>query len=180
MNQTNQEFEWLVQIGFPNKHTLSKDLNDLIRRAKGDKILILQDCISLEPDFLEKIQDIDVPTTFPVIKEGHKDWRCFVDGEIEPFRWEADLAVSPTKMFFDVGGFDETFDEGWSWDNVEIAWRAKSAGYKFYCNSQLVGNAIDHDKEILHPFRNTLKPNDWRANETMRQAEIGKYKLNYL
>jgi hypothetical protein len=101
-------------------------------------------------------------------------------GKITPNQWEADFACGPRQGFFDVGGYDEEFNQGWSWENVEIAWRLQAAGYKFYCDSSISGQAIDHDKEMEHPFRDKRENNDKRAEETRHKASHGDYKLNYL
>lgn len=183
--QTNQDFEWLVDVGLKNRgFTLPKDWNSLIRRARGDKIFILQDCIDIPNDAVEKIQTIDTDRrayTFPILKVGTGyDWRKSEEREITPNMWEADLALASKSLFYDVGGFDEAFCQGWSWENVEIAWRAGAAGYKFHLSHTIEGTAIDHDKELRHPFRDTLPKNDAKANETMRKAERGNWKLNYL
>ena len=187
-SQTFQDFEWLVEIGFTNKHTLSADLNKMLRRAKGERIVMLQDCILLGDTALEKIAELDpnIFYTFPIgkVMEFNKmptwDWRRHHKGEITANQWEADLAVAPRRAFIDIGGYDETFDEGWSWDNVEVAWRAFYAGYKFECYPDIVGTALDHDKLSENPFRGKLKNNNVKADETMKKAERGQFKLNYL
>lgn len=164
-------------------------MNELLRRAKGEKVVIWQDAISCGSKFLEEINRLpclDTCWTFPVIKDGKTDWRATgyensrSISKIPPHYWETDLAMAPLKAFFDVGGFDESFDDGWSWDNVEIAWRLNAAGYVFFVDPNHLGNAVDHDKIVEHPFRGKLPNNDKKANETARQAERGKYKLDYL
>lgn len=143
---------------------------------------MLQDCISIDEFVLEDIAELKSKHlyTFPVSKGGKWDWREKNNGTITPNMWEADFAAAPRQAFFDVGGYDEAFNNGWSWENVEIAWRMQAAGYKFYCEPSICGEAIDHDKELEHPFRDKLPNNDKRAEETRREASRGKFKLNYL
>lgn len=184
-NQTDQDFEWLVDIGLTNRgFTLPKDWNNLLRRAKGDIIFVLQDCIDIPIDAIEKIRALDFEYktyTFPILKTGTGyDWRKSEEREITGNMWEIDLAAAPKSLFYDVGGFDETFCEGWSWENVEIAWRAEAAGYKFLLSHAIEGTAIDHDKEIKHPFRDSLPKNDAKANTTFNLARRGTYKKDYL
>lgn len=182
--QTDQDFDWEVQMGLRNRgFTLPQDWNKLLKHSEGDIIFILQDCISIPPDTIAKIKTLDLDKkayTFPICKEGEYDWRNGVEKKLTPNEWEADLAVAPRSMFYDVGGFDERFSEGWSWENVELAWRAEAAGYEFYCSHLFEGSSIDHDKVREHPFRTSLPHNAPRANETMEKARRGKYKLNYL
>lgn len=146
----------------------------------------LQDCIEIPENFLEHVSNTynGEFVTYPVGKKNdgsiNWDWRKNNNNFVAPHEWEADLAVCPRKALFDIGGYDEAFCDGWSWDNVEVAHRASSIGYKFRCDNTVVGIAIDHDKEIKHPFRNVLKNNDWRARETEMLCRVGEYKKDYL
>lgn len=183
-NQTNQNFEWLVDIGLRNRgFTLPTDWNNLLRRAKGDIIFIVQDCISFSNDTVQNILTLDYDKkayTFPVSKDGVWDWRKSEPKKLTPNEWEIDMGAAPRSLFYDVGGFDEEFCNGWSWENVEIAWRAEAAGYAFYSSHAAEGNGIDHDAIRKHPFRETLEKNGWRANQTMEKARRGNYKMPYL
>jgi len=188
--QTFQDFEWLAEIGLRNQgFTLPSDMNKMLRRAKGDRIVSLQDCIQILPNALEKINALpNEMYTFPVgqvTEFGQSptwDWRDEekFEGEITPNLWEADFACGPLQAFIDVGGYDEEFNKGWSWDNVEIAWRIERSGRKFYSNRSIRGIAIAHDKLQEHPFRKTKELNDKRADETRKRASRGDYKLTYL
>lgn len=151
---------------------------------------MLQDCIDIPENFLEHV----VATyngdfvTYPVGKRDgdtvHWDWRMSSVRQakeyLDPWEWEADLAVAPREAFFTIGGYDETYCDGWSWENVEVAHRAGAAGYKFRCDNAVQGVAIDHDKETENPFRNKKPNNDWRARNTKVLADAGDYYLPYL
>lgn len=185
--QTFKDFEWLIDVDMPSdKFLLPKAMNRLIKRAQGEIIVHLQDCIEIPENFLEHVNNSyngDF-VTYPVGKRNGDniewDWRKNNNRELTPNEWEADLAVCPKKALFDIGGYDEAFCDGWSWDNVEVAHRASAAGYKFRCDNTVAGVAIDHDKELKHPFRGVLKNNDWRARETEMLCRIGDYKKDYL
>lgn len=189
-NQTFQDFEWLTEIGLRNRgYLLSTDLNKMLRRAKGEIVVMLQDCIHIEKDILQKIVDSydGTFTTYPVgkvmkLEEDPKwDWRKHrPEREIDPHYWEADFASAPLEAFYKIGGYDEEYDKGWSWENVGLAWRAHYAGYKFRNNPDIISVAIDHDALSENPFRFTRVNNDKRSNETRALAELGKWKLNYL
>lgn len=186
-NQTFKDFEWLIEVDMPSdKFLLPKALNNAIRRSKGEIIVMLQDCIEIPDNFLEHVYNNYDGTfvTYPLGKRNGEnidwDWRKGNLGTIQPQEWEADLAAAPRKAFFDIGGYDEAYCDGWSWDNVEVAYRAEQAGYKFKCDNRVAGVALDHDKEIKHPFRGVLKNNDWRARETKMLADVGDYKKEYL
>lgn len=200
--QTFKDFEWLVEVGLHGEgFTLPRDMNKMLRRAQGDIIVSLQDCIELEGDALERIAALDFEKkayTFavgkmPTLGYGESalvsvlhenstwDWRRYKgDEKVTANHWEADLAAAPRSMFFDIGGYDERYIEGWSFDNVEVAWRAEAAGYEFWVSPAVMGYAYDHDASMTHPHRKTLPFNDNRCNETRKRAERGDFKLSYL
>lgn len=206
--QTFKDFEWLVEIGMHGQgFTLSEDMNKMLRRAKGDIIISLQDAIKIPPEALEQIAALDhtkTAYTYPVgklkLKEGYFvhpllgreidpepewDWRktraeALGKDDITPNMWETDFASAPREMFFSIGGYDEKFKKGWSFDNVEVAWRSEAAGYRFKSSVVTAGLALDHDAVMEHPHRKTLPLNDHRANEAMEKARRGNFKLSYL
>lgn len=187
--QSFKDFEWIIEVDMPSdKFLLPKALNKMLARANGEIIVMLQDCIEIPKDFLQHVSDTYTGdfVTYPIgkiknIEDSIEwDWRKNNNREIQPFEWEADLSSAPLKAFYDIGGYDEAFCDGWSWDNVEVGYRAKAAGYNFRCDNAVSGVAIDHDKVIEHPFRGKLKNNDWRARETEVLCRIGDYKKEYL
>jgi len=181
--QTFRDFEWILELDEPSdKFLLPQAMNRALARCKGEITVHLQDCISIPEDFLANINNSYDGTfvTYPIMKGVDWDWRKNNNRSIDPYEWEADLASAPLKAFYDIGGYDERYCDGWSWDNVEVAHRAKAAGYSFKCDNSIHGVAVDHDKEVKHPFRNVLKNNDARARETERQSVMGNYKLDYL
>lgn len=185
--QTFKDWEWIVELELPGADFgLPRAMNRALRRCKGEITVHLQDCINIPDNFLQHVSDSYKGdfVTYPLGKQQEYiidwDWRKNNNREIQPFEWEADLASAPLKAFYDIGGYDEAFCDGWSWDNVEVGYRAKAAGYNFRCDNAVSGVAIDHDKVIGHPFRGKLKNNDWRARETEVLCRIGDYKKEYL
>lgn len=163
----------------------------MLRRVKGERIVVLQDCIRIDDDALARIDTLEKDTmwTFPVGKvmeygqDPAWDWRkdYGVRALPGPEFWEADFGAGPRQAFFDVGGYDEEYNKGWSWDNVEVAYRIKATGkYPFLCENTILGVALDHDKMREHPWRTTLESNATRAQETKYRAERGEYKLDYV
>lgn len=189
--QTYKNFEWLIEVDMPSdKFLLPQALNKMLARAQGDIIVMLQDCIEVDEHFLQHVVDTYQGdfVTYPLGKRDgesiHWDWRKSSLRQekeyINPWEWEADIAVAPRQAFFDIGGYDEAFCDGWSWDNVEVAHRAHAAGYKFRCDNRVCGIALDHDAIAPHPFRNILPNNDARARTTKILADAGDYVLTYL
>ena len=168
-NQTYQDFQWIVEIGLGNKHDFNQAMNRMIKRANGKIIIILQDYIKVEPDFIEKcVKACDKETMFtcPVGKTDKEDysgtpkwdWRNNHNAQMDWRMWEIDAGFCHRDILLAVGGFDERLDQWWSMDNVSVGKRADIMGYKFKC---LIDNkciAYDHDAFIEHPFRKDYKP----------------------
>lgn len=187
--QTFTDFEWLTEIGLRNRgFMLPSDLNKMLKRAKGDRIVMLQDCIKIGDNALELINQLpNEMYTFPVgqvmdfDEEPEWDWRKDYKEEFLPGAeyWEADFASAPLSVFFEVGGYDERFNGGWSWDNVEIAYRIEKTGRRFY-SEQILGVALRHDRIRENPFREKLVSNSNKAMETKDRAGKGDFRLEYL
>lgn len=108
------------------------------------------------------------------------DWRDSGDcRKIAPHHWEADFASAPLKAFYDIGGYDEDLDRGWSSDNVSVAERAEKAGYKFMVFPELKVLAYDHDKKMRHPFRHLYQQNVDTLAIKRKMIEKGE-KLDFL
>ena len=190
--QTVQDFEWLVEIGTPWRgHDLSRAMNRMLRRAKGDLIVIHQDYIRSPDKALERVLEAHRLSprtlyTYPVSKthasyaDLKRDWRSQTDGEIPYYQWETDFASAPRQAFLDVGGYDEEFDQGWSWENANLAHRASKAGYLFRCDQELECVAWDHDAEMTHPFRGKNENQERNKQKSLEIELDGKWKLNYL
>jgi GT2 family glycosyltransferase len=109
------------------------------------------------------------------------DWRTQgILHEIQPLQWEADWASAPRQAFFDVGGYDEEYDMGWSWENAEIAIRIAKAGYNFMVDPENIAIGWNHNDFEPHPFNFPGNLNSHRFDETQRKLAGGLYKLNYL
>ena len=191
LKQTFKSWEWLVEIGDGVEMSFSKDMNKMLRRAKGELIVSLQDYIKAPKDGLEIFweehqEHIRTFFTAPVGKTTdwvsiRFDWRK--NGErrkIEAVEWELDWAAAPLQAFYDIGGFDENFDRGWSWDNVNLALRAQKAEYGFIVLPNNEAVAYDHDAVMEHPFRDKLANNDVLSEIKRDDIEKGNWKLDYL
>lgn len=192
--QTWQDFEWLVEIGIPEKgHDINAAYNRMIRRAKGEIFLSLQDYTMIPPDFLEQIVAHYKDDTFTTIPLGKVktltdftfddtsavvwDWRKERTEGVNWNEWEIDAGFCPLIALKDVGGFDEELDKYWSFDNVSVGYRANMIGYKFDLLNTVQAVAYDHDADIPHPFRSAWNPHFWAKREAMYQID---HKLHYL
>lgn len=165
------KIEWLVEVGY-GKHDLNASYNRMIRRAKGDVFVSVQDYTNIPPDFLEKIskkyEESDKRTfyTIPLGKtldweKVEWDWRKYAEKCIWN-GWEIDAGFCPMDALWEIGGFDEKLDEKWSFDNVSVGYRAQAFGYNFGVFSGTEAVAFDHDKKENHPFRKDFSPEHWK------------------
>lgn len=187
-NQTFKDFEWLVEISIPQRgHDLNAAYNRMLKRAKGELIVSLQDYIKIPPDGLQKFWDAyqKSPDTFFTAPVGKTlDWMGVEwDWRTQPIRpmdwrgWEIDWGAAPLKALKEVGGFDEELDRYWSSDNVSVGFRAYLAGYQFLNLIDNRAKAWNHDAVEPHPFRERFNPEF--ANERLALFE-GGYKLEPL
>lgn len=188
--QTFQGFEWIQEIGLGTKHDFNQAMNRMIRRSKGELIVIVQDYIRLPSDFLQKCwdayqEDKKSLYTCPVGKSKSLDydgdikwdWRAIPQARMGLEMWEIDAGFCAKAILEDIGGFDERLDEYWSMDNVSVGRRAALLGYGFKCISDNKCVAYDHDAFIEHPFRKDYKPS--LVNVIMQEYELDP-RLGYL
>lgn len=175
------DFEWLPRLSLPgHEPDLCYQMNAALREAKGELIVFLQDWIRISPDGLgmmwnKFMEDPKSCWTAPVGKvvsmtemndKGVKwDWRPhWKHRENIPFdHWEIDWGSMPREALADArlkSGqfFDEQYDSGFGWENVDLAYRLERRGWKFKVDPDNKAIAFDHDGHEPHPFRH--KPND--------------------
>lgn len=187
--QTLQDFEWLVEVGIPERgHDLNASYNRMLKRAKGELMVSLQDYIKIQDNGLELFWQAHQsrPNTFftaPVGKvlkweDAPKwDWRESEHANMNWQMWEIDWGCAPMSALKKIGGFDEELDKGWTFDNVNVGYRAHLEGYEF---AHLVENkavAFDHDAHSKHPFREKIDP--ILHNERLRDFDMG-LRLKYI
>lgn len=188
--QTFKDFEWLIERHLPtDPPDFNKAMNRMIKKSKGELIVILQDFIKIPKDGLKMFweayqQQSTVLFTAPVGKTiggGHVDWDWRIhkssEEELEFTEWEIDWACAPKKVLYEVGGFDEELDKYWGFDNVNIGERISMAGYKIKNLPKNKAISLDHNKFIEHPYQKLRNPDFHNAR--LRDIRMG-LKLNYL
>lgn len=170
--QTFKDFEWITEINTTGAHDLNAAYNRMLRKAKGELIVSLQDYIKVPPDYLQKFWDAHqaYPNSFitaPVGKVDNLayqtpakwDWRSYRQNDTDIIRdcewncWEIDSGCAPLSALKKIGGFDEELDGHWSGDNVNVGCRAQIDGFDFKCLFDNPALAYDHDAFMEHPFR---------------------------
>ena len=168
------------------KHDLNAAYNRMIKRAKGEVFLSIQDYIKFDENFLQSIWDKyqenkDYFFTIPVGKTqdwDHVEWDWRKNNtEMGWQGWEIDAGFCPMNALYEVGGFDEELDKHWTFDNVSVGYRANYAGYKFKCANDLGCVAFDHDAFEKHPFRELKNDKAW--NERLEWYALNP-RLTYL
>lgn len=172
--QTFKDFEWLTELNKTGVHDLNAAYNRMLRKAKGELIVSLQDYIKVSPIYLQNIWECYKKhprafVTMPVGKVDNLDfnppakwdWRAYRNDEknirdCEWNCWEIDSGFAPLSALKEIGGFDEALDGIWSGDNVNVGCRAQIAGYEFKCLFDNPALAYDHDVFIPHPFRESF------------------------
>lgn len=169
-DQTFQDFEWLVEVGLRNTEgsDLNAAYNRMLRRAKGELVVSVQDYIKIPVDGLERFWEAyrneSAFYTAPVGKvqdvggEPEFDWREVPEADCNWQRWEIDYGAAPLDALKYIGGFDERLDECWGFDNVNVGFRAHREGYDFYNLPDNKAVAWDHDEFLDHPHRDKRNP----------------------
>lgn len=190
-NQTFTDFEWIRKLSVPGPvPDLCHAFNEALRESKGELIVFLQDYIKIGPDGLQRMWDkyCQYPKaawTCPVGKtldwEGVEwEWRKHreQDDSLHYYQWEIDWGSASREAIFAVGGFDEDFDSGFGWENVDLAARMAKLGTEFRVDPTNLAVAFDHDKFIPHPFKPRPNRDLWAGKQ--RSIENGIVRMPYL
>lgn len=171
------------------RSNLNASLNEGLRHClDADYVIFYQDFIELPTDCFEKLvreaeETGRFVTTATINHDGTMDGRYTGVDEVrpcEPAEWEANVAIAPMKAIIELGGFDEEYDNGWSWDNCNLAERAAMLGYRFCIDESNKPQLLFHQKEPdLHP---DMPMNGDLHAKTMEDIRQGRkpIKLNYL
>ena len=164
---------------------LNASLNEGLRHIDTDYIIFYQDFIDLPEDCFEKLLELATPKTFVTTctpnYDGTDDGRYTgvdMPRPCRPEEWEANVSVSPMQFLRELGGFDEEYDWGWSWDNVNVAERAAMLGAKFILDESNRPKLYPHEMSS----HETLPKNGERHAKTMQDIREGRkpLKLPYL
>jgi len=189
--QTIQPEQWIViqeRVNAPPKirvSNLNASLNHGLRQVKSDYVIFYQDFIELSPDCFAKLLKLAGPkifvTTCTPNYDGSDDIRYTgVDKPrfCKPQEWEANVSIAPMEIIRQLGGFDEEYDNGWSWDNVNLAERAAMLGCKFIIDESNRPKLLPHEQTS----KLGMQPNGEFHAKNMRAIRIGSkpLKLDYL
>lgn len=106
-----------------------------------------------------------------------------------PVEWEASWACFPTRSAYAIGGFDEDFDAGWGYDNVNFAERLQLSGCQIFVDGfnevrgyshirifeeQAVRDKAPNNQQLWHrKYRDFHKGSkNWRSGHLHRHFEV--------
>lgn len=162
---------------------LNRSLNEGLRHCEGEFVVFYQDFIVLAPDCIEKLVGLADEKTFVTTASRNPDGQLDIrysgsnkPRPCEPREWEANIAIAPLAAIKELGGFDESYDQGWSWDNVNLAERAALVGCNFIIDESNQPQLFPHEKESLIPVNRDYH------NEVMKKLQSGELDphLHYL
>ena len=164
---------------------LNASLNAGLRHCQGDYVIFYQDFIELDQDCFQKLYDLasrdqrTFVTTCTPNADGTDDTR-YTGADIPrpcyPEQWEANVSIAPMKVLKELGGFDEDYDHGWSWDNVNLAERADMLNCNFIIDESNRPKLLFHVKEPdLNP---TMRMNGDFHNARMEEIRRGLRPIN--
>ncbi len=162
---------------------LNASLNAGLRKITTDYIIFYQDFIDLQPDCFEKLLSLATANTFvttaTINADGNKDGRYLgldCPRPCRPEEWEANVAIAPMAVIRELGGFDEEYDDGWSWDNVNLAERAEILGCNFILDETNNPRLLPHDRSEIKELNGEFHA------QRMREIRAGDrpLRLNYL
>lgn len=131
-----------------------------VRSTRGDLILLLSDDMSVKENFLEKIKDLfDDSKVFAVTLSENRNNVLLNDGMMEIYStpsknvksdqtfYLSDEAVLFKKTIWqELGGFDEKLLSPFSWENIDLCYRASKRGYSVLSSGE--GKIFSKQKHI--------------------------------
>lgn len=171
-----------------NFSNLSSSNNAGLKMCVGEYVVFYQDFIELEPDCLEKLVALATPTTFVTtltrnpegeLEDGRYTWQDEVR-TCWPEEWEENVGLAPMAILRELGGYDEEYDQGWAWNNCNVAERAEMLGCNFLLDETNRPQLLYHKKE---PELNPDMPLNRELHlQRMKDIRDGKFpiRLNYL
>ena len=92
-----------------------------------------------------------------------------------PVEWEANFSMLPIKLMYDLGGWDEDFDAGWGYDNVNLAERIVAHGGLCWMDEFNESYSLSHEKLFGQiDFKEDAPNNEdvWKSkNEAINKGE---------
>lgn len=206
--QTFRDFEWIIGSPFDpelgdkwseDNHrdgvwSLNRIYNSMIKQAKGDLIVSLQDFTFVDPDALERLWRHYLADSSTLVSGvGNKYDKVYPElGEI---LWEDPRKTSglttfnniefnfcsiPKKALYDIGGFDEEMDfKFFGMDGYNVGERLTDLNYKFFLDTSLKSYSLGHGRVDNWEELNGIH-GPYQQHVSLRKASKQWPKLTYL
>ena len=188
--QTFTDWKWYPRLSIPGeKPDLCRQMNRALAEARKDGaqlVVFLQDHIEVMPDALERAwarfeANPMALWTFPVSQRTETDvkgdWRfsTSIDTPLKPEQWEIDFGAAPAAFFNRGIVFDEAYDDGFGWENVDLAYRISKVfpDAIFLCDPDNKACAFAHDKYEKHPFKHKPNADLWTVKKAVIDLQYG-------
>lgn len=179
---------------------LNKAMNALFKAATGELVVQITDWIWFPPDTLQKLWDYyqsnpkgcvsGVGNQYERVENSKPEGLVWVDPrtrtdfgsyyEIKPIDMELCLGSIPRQALLDVGGVDETYDQGAAVGEKEMLLRIDKAGYNFWLAQSLEYRALKHPR-LSTEWDDKYKIASAMFVDHVNQINNGtRLKLNYL
>jgi glycosyltransferase involved in cell wall biosynthesis len=100
-----------------------------------------------------------------------------------PVEWEANYACFGKEVWEKIGGFDEDFDAGWGYDNVNFAERAQLAGFNTFLDMENECLCYSHINLFGEKEHRDKSPNNqklwYKKYQDLHYHPETAWKLNY-
>lgn len=100
-----------------------------------------------------------------------------------PVEWEGNWACFAKEIWQKIGGFDEEFDAGWGYDNVNFAERAQLAGYNTFLDLENECFGYSHIRIFGEQKARDTAPNNqpmwYKKYQELHYNPETAWKLNY-
>lgn len=151
---------------------LNASLNEGLRHIDTDFVIFYQDFIDLSRGCFSKllslVDDYTFVTTCTPNYNGSDDVRFTgvrKPRKCLPNEWESNVAIAPMSVIRALGGFEEELDNGWSWDNVNLAERAGMLGCNFILDESNRPKLLSHEQTSKLKFEVNAERHEQIMNE---------------
>lgn len=99
-----------------------------------------------------------------------------------PVEWEGNWSCFSKEAWTKIGGFDEDFDAGWGYDNVNFSERAQLAGYQLFKDCDNEVKCYSHINLFTEQKHRDESPNNqalWHRKYRDLHKGSRQWKLNY-
>ena len=192
---------WDPKKKLGDDNNLHKAWNHAIKQAQGELIVSIVDLTWIPADCLQKLwTHFEQDPKSCVTCVGHQ-YKEVVNGKPEVEMWHDPRArldqgsyylVRPTEMelcvasfpkagIYEVGGFDEVYDQGWALGEKEAMARMEKLGYKMFIDQTNEYRALWHDRLLGDNHEAQYQKNCNVYSNHIREIIEGKrLKVNYL